>query len=509
MAFAKPRLVAFSVALYLLVVLGVYIAIRQGTGGHFAYSLDDPYIHLAVAEQLGRGHYGINPGEVASPSSSLLWPLLLVPLANSRWQLYLPLLWNILAGVLSAVLIAGAVAEWPAQPGESSRRSYLSVLALLLTGNLIGLTFLGMEHGLQVMLAICCAFCLSRALAGEPVPRWGVAAAALAPAVRYECLTLTLAVGIVLVAEGRRRLAAVLALLALTPLLAFSLFLQHHGLPLLPVSVLVKGKAAAAHTSAPLTVLRLMASGTFHALTDPARWPLVLLALILSAAAWRERAHVRRYVLAGAAVATWLHLLFGRFGWFHRYEISALIFAALITLRLIAEDPPQRLGWYALGLLTLAAPYASAIGDSVLSAEDVYHQQYQMHRFATEFYRGNVAVNDLGLVSYRLGPGRYVLDLGGLASLDTASEPNKTAAWLQGTVVRHHVGLVMIYPGLLPIPATWTKLGTVCNQRPPVALGGPCVDYFSSDSAKAAALATSFSAFAKSLPTGTAATVSR
>ena len=509
MPFAKLRLVAFSVALYLLIALGVGLAIGHGTGGHFTYSLDDPYIHLAVAEQLGRSHYGVNPGEVSSPSSSLLWPWLLVPLGGTRWQFYLPLGWNLLAGVLSAALIAWAVAEWPAQPGQLFSRRYLSVVALLLTGNLIGLTFLGMEHGLQVMLAICCAFGLCRALAGQPVPPWSIAAAAIAPAVRYECLVLTLAVGVVLVAEGRRRLASILTLLALVPLVAFSLFLHHHGLPLLPVSVLVKGKAAAAHTSAPFTVFRLMASGTFHALTDPARWPLVLLALILTTAARHEKVHIRRHALAGAALATWLHLLFGRFGWFHRYEIYALIFAALITLRLIAEDPPQRMGWYALGLLTLAAPYASAIGDSVLSAEDVYHQQYQMHRFATEFYRGNVAVNDLGLVTYRLGPARYVLDLGGLASLETAREPNKNADWLQKTVDRHHVGLVMLYPGLLPIPATWTKLGTVCNLRPPVALGGPCVNYLSSDPAQTAPLTASFDAFSRTLPTGTVATISR
>ena len=32
------------------------------------YSLDDPYIHLALARQILHGHYGINPGEFAAPS---------------------------------------------------------------------------------------------------------------------------------------------------------------------------------------------------------------------------------------------------------------------------------------------------------------------------------------------------------------------------------------------------------------------------------------------------------
>jgi hypothetical protein len=37
------------------------------TRGHFSYSLDDPYIHLALAQQIIRGHYGLNPGEVSAP----------------------------------------------------------------------------------------------------------------------------------------------------------------------------------------------------------------------------------------------------------------------------------------------------------------------------------------------------------------------------------------------------------------------------------------------------------
>ena len=41
------------------------------------YTLDDPYIHMALAENLARGHFGVNLGEVSNPSSSILWPWLL------------------------------------------------------------------------------------------------------------------------------------------------------------------------------------------------------------------------------------------------------------------------------------------------------------------------------------------------------------------------------------------------------------------------------------------------
>ncbi|HIF21262.1 MAG TPA: hypothetical protein EYQ27_04970 [Gemmatimonadetes bacterium] len=44
--------------------------------GHFTYALDDPYIGLAMAEELLHGNYGINPGEPASAASTILRPLL-------------------------------------------------------------------------------------------------------------------------------------------------------------------------------------------------------------------------------------------------------------------------------------------------------------------------------------------------------------------------------------------------------------------------------------------------
>mgnify|MGYP001017862235 CR=1 FL=1 len=44
--------------------------------GFFFYTLDDPYIHLALAENILRGHYGINLDEPSSPSSSIVYPFL-------------------------------------------------------------------------------------------------------------------------------------------------------------------------------------------------------------------------------------------------------------------------------------------------------------------------------------------------------------------------------------------------------------------------------------------------
>lgn len=63
------QLYTLAVMLAGVAVLAALIVLR--TGG-LAYTLDDPYIHLSLAEEILHGNYGINPGEAASPSSSML-----------------------------------------------------------------------------------------------------------------------------------------------------------------------------------------------------------------------------------------------------------------------------------------------------------------------------------------------------------------------------------------------------------------------------------------------------
>src|SRR3954466_8048976 len=58
-----------------VVFLGLSLAQNQG---HLVYTLDDPYIEMAVAKNLvHHGIWGVSPHMFSSPSSSLLWPLLL------------------------------------------------------------------------------------------------------------------------------------------------------------------------------------------------------------------------------------------------------------------------------------------------------------------------------------------------------------------------------------------------------------------------------------------------
>lgn len=502
------RLATLAALTYLALATCLFFAILNRNGGQFTYALDDPYIHLALSEGIAHGHYGINPGEPASPSSSVLWPFLLAIFGRCSWQVYVPLGLNLLAGVAAAVLIGAAVARWAGPPATESAnterwRRGISVVGLIFIGNLLGLTFVGMEHTLQVLLAGIGAWGLIDCLRGRQIPRWVLICTAVAPMVRYENLAITAALALALLGWRQRGRAAALVAASLAPLLLFSLFLHHLGLPWLPTSVLVKGRMATSGASLErhgLTLAETAASETF---AEPHRLLLLLLFLTLAALAWGERDRVRRFALGGAALATGLHLAIGRFHWFHRYEVYAVFFSALVILHVAHERERGLLGWYVLGLLGCSFLYVQAFEDVPRSAGDVYREQYQMHRFVTEFYDGNFAVNDLGLVSYRRQPGTYVLDLWGLGSEEAARQRNKSTAWLDAVTRAHHVDLVMDYAlWFSPPPRQWRLLGEVCLEKLPVALGDPCVNYYATDPETSPDLQEQFDDFARTMPPG-------
>ena len=511
---ASRTLVLFSICAYLFAVFVLYRAILIKTGGRFVYAMDDPYIHLALAENLAHGHYGINPTEFASPSSSILWPFLLVPFTGTELNSFLPLLWNILFGVLAAGLIGHLVAGLPLRVEESEPMPWwqkaIAVILLLFAANLFSLTILGMEHVLQVLLAICCALGLLEALAERPVPQWCLAAAVVAPAVRYEDFALTLAVCVVLAGAGKWTRAATVLGLSLIPVVAFSAFLKSKGLPLLPLSVLVKGDAYQSG-SLPMKLLHLVTSSVISALTEPERYPMVIFFLVFAGLTWTASTVMRRYVFGAAFALAGVQLLIGRFGWFHRYEIYAVIFLVLIWLAVVAERPRQMVGafWMALAFCSSLSIYFTA--HTAGAAKEIFSQHYQVHRFVTDYYHGDYAVGDLGYASYQRRPGAYVLDVFGLGSLEAARQPNKSAAWLHGIVERHGVRLAILNPKWFAVPPSWTPQAKMCLPHAPIVAAEQCVVFYSTvdmNEAEAAALHSELEQFAAGLPANTDLTFS-
>jgi len=140
----------------------------------------------------------------------------------------------------------------------------------------------------------------------------------------------------------------------------------------------------------------------------------------------------------------------------------------------------------------------------MLAGDNIASQQREMHRFATEFVRGPVAVNDLGWVSYRNE--HYVLDLWGLGSEEArrkrlAGEPG----WADALLRRYDVGLVMIYDDWVgaEVPPDWVPIGRLTLARPRISPARAEVAFYARPD-RAAELLAEARRFAAALPAGAA-----
>lgn len=437
-------------ALVALLAAAELTAILAGGDGTFTYSLDDPYIHLALADRIAKGHYGINAGEPAAPASSVLWPLLLVPFARLPGFQLAPLALGLLAAGAAALVhvrVASALA---------SRVAAVVAIAtaLVLGTNLVGLAFTGMEHALQVALAVAGTWGVCEALERDRRPSVALLAALGAgPLVRYENLALTLPLLGALAAAGHRRAAAAAGAVAVGGLAGFSLFLRSQGLGWLPASVVSKSAPVEAGLApGSLAANALLNLRVPHAmLLAAALAPLAVTALDRAGRPWRRRVAAA----LGAAIA--LHLVFGRFGWYHRYEAYVWSAAAVGMLSLYRErlrgaaarlGPPRTVVAAAVAFLALGGGYLAVPFTTPGAARNVREQTLQVRRFVHEFHRGPVAVNDLGLVA--LHNPEYVLDVRGLASDEArrllAERPD--FEWLDALTRRRGVDLAIVHEHL-------------------------------------------------------------
>jgi small basic protein len=434
---------AFLVTALLGGIVVEWLAILLINHGQFTFTLDDPYIHLALAENIARGHYGINVGEVSSPSSSIIWPFLLAPVAALSGVVHLVVLLNTAAAAGTVLVVhrvlRTAFASWPG-PGQEWFTNVLGLLLVVGT-NLIALVFTGMEHSVQVLLSALAVLGLTIEARQNELRRWLLPVLVAGPLVRYENLAISLPALAYLALRGRLR-AAVTASITLVLLLGgFSWYLVTLGLPPLPASISAKSDLVAGDS------IVTMISSLYRALTTSPRGVLLAVgAILLAAAAGSPRRVIADRLLACAlAAGVGLHLLVGQYGWFSRYEIYlwiAVLLGLLVmfgpSLARVASQFQQSVV-VSLGLLSIALlspPYLYALLITPVAANNIYEQNLQMRRFITEYVREPVAVNDIGFVSWR-NPDD-IIDLLGLASLEAQKRrrTSQSSSWVMPLMSR-------------------------------------------------------------------------
>jgi hypothetical protein len=521
-------------AAFCLLVAAEAAAILLLNHGGFSYTLDDAYIHLALAERIGTGTYGINVGEFAAPASSIVWPFMLAAFSRSGFLVLLPLILNVIAALASLTVLARTVRDAVAPgargatglPGDPrvagatavhgdpvdadvSRVMLAAFVTLLIAvTNLVPLAFTGMEHSLQQLLALLVVAGLIEETRTGKVPAYLLIAVLLAPLVRFDSLALSVPVLVYLGYRRHYRGCLLVSVLLVVSLGAFSWFLKSHGLGYLPTSVMAKADVMRTGGSAHALLIALYGN---LVLSPQGNLLLVGWVLLVAASFDRERPRERGIALAIAA-ALFLQLVFGRVGAYFRYE-AYLWSAALLTLiylhrdRLRATLGPQssvsRRFAVVGSLVAVSAGYGFALISTPLAASNIYDQQYQMHRFVVDYYKGAVAVNDLGWVAFQ-NP-HYVLDFWGLGSAEAqqARMTDPSGLWMDRLCDKHGVDLILIYDDWFANrPSEWISLGKLKLVRGKVTPSGSEVRFYARDAGTAKRVRQELAEFAATLPAG-------
>jgi hypothetical protein len=499
---------AASVAVPILCEL---LLILHATQGHVLFTLDDPMIHLALAERLARDfHYGINPGAVASPSSSILYPFLLTPLIGlGQWGALL----LSSGGAIAAVLLFGRILEqagWRIATAHKALQASVG-FAILLACNLAGLAFCGMEHSLHLSATLACVLGAQMFLADGRIRPWWLAAAVICPLLRYEGMTVMLGTAVLLWLHKRRYASTILFCLGCTGPVLFGVWLIAHGLPALPDSILVKAQSTLGTSGTDASLFQAWVKSRFaHDACIPLLWFTIALIAVAIASARLGRHNQTALALLGLAICL-PQLLIGRFDGFSRYELyavgSALAILAALSVPLVQalHGRTARLGAAAVLFLLAAwvsAPYAARIAQLPAAANDIYRQQYQLHRIAIAFGKP-VAVNDLGWVSY--GNRSTVLDLWGLGSDEArlARATDNGSGWMERLSRKDGVRMVMIYSAWFAhIPTAWKPVGHLRMQGRYLVNGGNDVEFFSADADSAGSVRSAIMRAIPGLPAG-------
>ncbi|MFT7485614.1 MAG: hypothetical protein ACI9F9_001464 [Candidatus Paceibacteria bacterium] len=500
-----PRRILPLIVLWVVVAIEL-IAMLALNGGKLMYTLDDPYIHLALAEHILGGHFGLNGAEASSPASSILWPFLLAPFTALSMVEWVPLLLNILFA--SATLVGVQRSIGLALNGSASRFITLLTILAIPALNLVGLIFTGMEHSLQVLCAVYLVYWLLRAAGEGRSSKWLLFFIVLGPLVRYENAALSAAALAWLWLNGQRSRALLGAALVAMGLLAYSFFLRGLGLPFLPTSVMAKSASMAPEGGAKAMVYAL-----YHNLESTPGVLMSLAILALAATATRrDRPVAEKHLALVMAGGLSLHLLVGRFGWYSRYELYAWSAGLLVVLYLWRDSIARVLSAQSMLKATLVCTvavgigcreYVIVLGNNALASHNVYLQHYQMHRFATEFLAEPVAVNDLGWVAFQNES--YVLDLWGLGSL-AALEARKGAedsSWIQPLADQNNVRTAIVYDEWFDImPAAWQRIGVLEMHVPRVTPAHSKVAFYAMNSDWALELTGRLRRFEATLPEG-------
>lgn len=507
---------ALTVCVLYLLVASCVIGVLNKNNGRFVYTLDDAYIHMAIAKNFAQhGVWGVTDEYFTSSSSSLLWTALIA-------ACYFVVGVNVLTPFILNILIATALLIWLYYTLRSLSDTQWMICATLLASTLLitlpGLIFTGLEHILHTWMTLITAWYASRDLAREDsaTSRPPIQLYICAPLVilsRFEGLFLVFIICCLYLIRRRILSAFLIGGIALLPIVIYGFFSMSQGWWFLPNSVILKGSRV--DVTSLESIKNFFYIGFDSAIRNPYIIRMIIAAAICVILLCKEKKPALKPALTMCIIymcTAILHVFFADFGWFCRYEsylvgFGIVTFSIAIFYYLKFNNHADRILTGAVFMLLIAVvPFdvrsCYSITKIPIASNNIYDQQYQMARFVKRFYNNQVvALNDIGAVNFYADI--HCVDMVGLSNRDIANlriNNLMRPSILEKVTASQNVRIAIVYNIWFPKPPeSWIAVGEWIIKNN-VVCGSEKVSFYATNRNEAIFLNDSLKEFSRFLP---------
>ncbi|SFW90859.1 hypothetical protein [Chitinophaga sancti] len=488
--FKLNRHIIISISLILLLAplfFGEYYILLY-TKGIFSYSLDDPFIHMAIAKNIVlHNTWGVTKYEFASASSSILYPLVLAIFFKFFGvNIIAPFIINIIAAIILIILI-------------QKRYHKLGIPPIFQLLGLTGIIFLtplayiistGMEHTLQILFCYLIIFSFADWITHEikngnkkwkiPLPLYIYGM--LVTSIRYEGIFIIITVCLILFFLGKIIPVIIYGFISVCPVLIYGFYSKLHGGFFLPNSVILKSDNLSLSANSLVTFFTRIPEKLYypHAMMHDLLIQKTLIILPLLYFLFKNKIPDKtniRYCIILITAITVTHLLFAKIDFSYRYESYLIVMCLVLVFCIIPyisfdfeNFKINSSSIISIGLsVYLVIPFLERGFDSsstiVPISKRYFNQNYSMAQFIHKYYDGvPIAVYDLGEVSY-FNNNSYILDIGGLGNNEVAKSYHGgyyNYNFINNIVKEKDIKIAAVFDISIPsqIQSKWKKVAT-------------------------------------------------
>lgn len=414
------------------------IMIISKTDFEFIYTIDDAYIHLAVAKNFalhkvwGMTQYAFSSSS-SSPMFTFILSMLIFIFGNHA---LIPLIFNFTI----AFFVIYFLNKYYSQYFSRNKSIVIAILFTLFFSVLHFQILLGMEHVLQIFLFVVNIYCFQKWLASglkkSQVAYWFYFTIVLLGLVRFESMFYYASLAFVFACLKNFRNALLVLICGFVPIIIFGYFNYQQSGYFFPYSVVVKG----ASFDFSGDIVQQLKQVLFKNLIFNITFYKVSLFLLLIVGVFLYRDYrskisfqqlvLNNFLLIVFSLTLLLNAFFGDFRGLFRYEAYMYIAFAMIIIPRLKEFFLNPLSEFKkdkiIGILTLCnfflAIYKCVFSHFILvnGSRNIYEQQMQSAKFLKKYYNtSKVIANDIGAICYLSDI--HLLDIAGLGSKEMIS----------------------------------------------------------------------------------------